>query len=162
MNQSRTNLWLVLVCASVLVGQSGCKQIETAVSSTQFSQAAYDKDKELKNQTLELIDRAKNGTPYKTVSKDVDKLENEIDSAIEFEQGRSKNTPTIEQWKIIKEQLFGGKTEGAQTEQGKQAVFEIWKRKGKLSPAFVEPTKEQISALFDQLIKTENDKRPQS
>ena len=144
MNRSLTNLWLMLACASLLLGESGCTPIGPLVSSTQFSQAAYDKDKELKNQTLELIDRAKKGTRYKNVSNDVDKLRTEIDSAIEFEQGRQKNAPTIGQWKIIKSKLV--------------ELFELWKTKGTLSSTFVEEAKAQISELFDSLIKTEEEK----
>ena len=67
-----------------------------------------------------------------------------VDAAITAEQARTKNLPTVEQWKKVKAQLSN--------------LFGLWKTKGSLSPAFVDDAKTQVSSLFDILIKTENDK----
>jgi hypothetical protein len=114
----------------------------------QFSQSAYNTDKSLKADSLALIGRAKNGTPYTGVTADVEQLMMKIDQAIGTEQGRTQNGPTVAQWKKIKKQL--------------SSLFDIWKTKGSLSPAFVDDASSQVSGLFDILIKTENDKRTQS
>jgi hypothetical protein len=139
---------VVLACASLLFGQSGCKTTETLLSSTQFSESAYNTDKEIKAQSLALIDRAKNRAPYTGVATDVDTLMAKIDQTIGAEQKRTKNAPTVSQWKKVKSQL--------------SSLFNLWKTKGSCSPAFAEDAKSQIGGLFDILIKTENDKRTRS
>lgn len=135
----------VLACALLLFGQFGCKTTESLLSSTQFSQSAYNTDKEIKTDSLALVDRAKNRAPYSGVATDVDQLMQKVDQAISSEQGRTKNAPTVGQWKKIKAQL--------------SSFFEMWKTKGALSPAFVEDAKTQVGSLFDILIKTEDAKR---
>lgn len=146
--KSLKNACMALACASLLFGQFGCKTTESLLSSTQFSQTAYDADKALKAESLALIARAKNRAPYSGVAADVDHLMMKIDQAIGTEQGRSKNDPTVAQWKKIKKQL--------------NSLFEMWKTKGSCSPAFAEDASSQVSSLFDILIKTENDKRTHS
>lgn len=136
---------VVLACASLLFGQFGCKTTESMLSSTQFSQSAYNTDKEIKADALALVDRAKNRAPYSGVATDADQLMQKVDQAISSEQGRTKNAPTVGQWKKIKAQL--------------SSFFEMWKTKGALSPAFVEDAKTQVGSLFDILIKTEDAKR---
>jgi hypothetical protein len=139
------NICVVLACASLLVGQFSC---ETITSSTTFSPSALATDTELKADSLALIDRAKNKAPYTGVATDVDALMAKVDSAIAAEQRRTKNTPTIAQWKKIKEELT--------------SLFALWKSKGTLSPAFVDNARKQVGNLFDILINTENDKRASS
>lgn len=136
----------VLACASLLFGQFGCKTTESLLSSTQFSQSAYNTDKEIKTDSLALVDRAKSRAPYSGVAADVDQLMQKVDQAISSEQGRTKNAPTVGQWKKVKAQL--------------SSFFGMWKTKGSLSPAFVEDARTQVGALFDILIKTEDAKRP--
>lgn len=142
------NACLALACASLLVGQFGCKTTENLLSSTQFSQTAYDADKAIKAESLALIARAKDRAPYSGVAADVEQLMMKVDQAISTEQGRTKNEPTLAQWKKIKKQL--------------STLFDMWKTKGSWSPAFVEDASSQVSNLFDILIKTENDKRTHS
>lgn len=138
----------VLACASLLFGPFGCKTTESLMSSTQFSQSAYNTDKEIKADALALVDRAKNRAPYSGVATDADQLMQKVDQAINSEQGRTKNAPTVGQWKKLKTQL--------------SSFFAMWKSKGALSPAFVEDAKTQVGSLFDILIKTEDAKRPSS
>jgi hypothetical protein len=142
------NVCAVLACASLLLGQFGCGTTTSLLSSTQFSQTAYNTDKQLKADSLALIDRAKNKAPYDSVAEDVNGLMNKIDATIATEQQRTKNTPTIAQWKKVKAQLT--------------SLFGLWKTKGMLSPAFVDNARKQVGNLFDILIKTENDKRGSS
>lgn len=139
---------IALACASLLFGQFGCKTTESLLSSTQFSQSAYNTDKELKADSLALVDRAKNRAPYSGVSADVDQLMKKVDQAISSEQGRTKNAPTVGQWNKIKARL--------------SSFFEMWKTKGSISPAFVEDATTSVGGLFDILIKTEDAKRPRS
>jgi hypothetical protein len=68
-----------------------------------------------------------------------------IDDAIGAEKGRTKTDSTVAQWETIKSQL--------------SHFFDMWKTKGTLSPAFVDQGKNQVSGLFDTLIRTEEDKR---
>lgn len=137
-----------LAGATLLFGQFGCSTTESLLSSTQFSQSAYNTDKEIKADALALVDRANNRAPYSGVAADVDQLMEKVDQAIGSEQGRTKNAPTVGQWKKIKTQL--------------SSFFEMWKTKGALSPAFVEDAKTQVGSLFDILIKTEDAKRQRS
>ena len=142
------NFCVVLACASLLLGQFGCKTINTLTTSTEFSQSALNTDTQLKAASLALIDRAKNKAPYTGVATDVDALMAKVDGAIAAEQKRTKNAPTIAQWKKVKEQLT--------------SLFALWKSKGTLSPAFVDNARKQVGNLFDILINTENDKRASS
>jgi hypothetical protein len=142
------HMFAVLACAALLLGQFGCQTAGTLLSSTQFSDTAYNTDKRLKADSLALIDRAKNKTPYKSVDEDVNGLMNKIDATIATEQQRTKNAPTVAQWKKIKAQLT--------------TLFNMWKTKGTLSPGFVDEARQQVTTLFDILINTENDKRARS
>jgi hypothetical protein len=139
---------VVLAFVSLLFGQFGCKATETLMSSTQFSQSAYNTDKEIKAESLALIDRAKGQALYPAVAADVDQLMAKIDQAIASEQKRAKNAPTVAQWKKVKAQLTN--------------LFSLWKTKGSLSQAFVQDARTQLGGLFDILINTENDKRTHS
>lgn len=141
-------LFVVLACGSLLLGQFSCKTTESMLSSTQFSDTAYNADKRLKADSLALIDQARNQTPYNSVADDVNGLMNKIDATIATEQQRTKNAPTVAQWKKIRSQLT--------------SLFNMWKTKGKLSAAFVDDARAQVSSLFDILINTENDKRARS
>jgi hypothetical protein len=148
MNRFRKHgVWLSLSLAgfAMLFGLSGCETAGNLLSTTQFSQAAYDTDKELRNESLALIDEAKNQTRYSKVADKVEALTQKIDNAIAAEKGRTKNAPTVAQWETIKSQL--------------SHFFDLWKTKGTLSPAFVDDGKKQVSGLFDTLIGTEEDKR---
>lgn len=138
----------VLACAALLFGQVACSTTESLLSSTQFSQSAYSTDKEIKADSLALIDRAKNRAPYSGVAADVDQLMQKVDQAIISEQGRTQNAPTVGQWKKVKTEL--------------SSFFEMWKTKGSLSPAFVDDARTQVGSLFDILIQTEDAKRQRS
>jgi hypothetical protein len=130
---------------SLLFGFSSCETATNLVSSTHFSQNAYDTDKELKDESLALIGKATNRAPYSNVAADVAALMQKIDNAIGAEKSRTKNEATIAQWQTIRSQL--------------SHFFDLWKKKGALSPAFVDEGKKQVSTLFDTLIATEGDKR---
>jgi ribosome-associated translation inhibitor RaiA len=142
------NTFVVLACASLLFGQSACQTTTNLLSSTQFSQSAYNTDKKIKADSLALIARAKDRAPYTSVAADVDQLMKKIDQAISREQARTKNAPTVEQWKKIRTHV--------------SHFFDLWKTKGTLSPAFVVDEKRQTSDLFDIIIRTEDAKRPRS
>ena len=139
--------WLAVSLAgfSMLFGFSSCETAGNLLSTTQFSQSAYDTDKELRDASLALIDKAKHRTRYSKIAGKVEALMQKIDNAIGAEKGRTKNAPTVAQWETIKSQL--------------SHFFDLWKTKGTLSPAFVDEGKKQVSGLFDTLIRTEEDKR---
>lgn len=148
MNRFRKHsAWLALSQAGclLLLAFSGCETATNLALSTHFSQNAYDTDKQLKDESLALIDKAKGRTNYSNVADNVATLMQKIDSAIGAEKVRTKNTPTVAQWQTIKSQL--------------SHFFDLWKTKGTLSPAFVDEGKKQVSTLFDTLIATEEDKR---
>jgi hypothetical protein len=139
--------WLAVSLAgfSMLFGFSSCETAGNLLSTTHFSQSAYDTDKELRDESLALIDKAKHRTRYSKIAGKVEALMQKIDNAIGAEKGRTKNAPTVAQWETIKSQL--------------SHFFDLWKTKGTLSPAFVDEGKKQVSGLFDTLIRTEEDKR---
>ena len=139
---------VLLACVSLVLGQFGCGTTGNLLSSTQFSDSAYNTDKKLKADALALIDKAKNKASYTSVDEDVNGLMNKNDETIATEQQRTKNAPTVAQWKKIKAQLT--------------SLFNMWKNKGTLLPAFADDARESVSTLFDILIKTENDKRARS
>jgi hypothetical protein len=137
---------VVLASAALLFAQFGCPATtKDLLATTQFSQSALNADKKIKADSLALLDRARNRAPYSGAAADVDQLMQKIDKTIASEELRTKNAPTIAQWKEIKAQL------------GK--LFGEWKTKGSFSPAFVDQYKTQVTELFDTLIKTEEDKR---
>jgi hypothetical protein len=144
------SVWLALSLAgfSMVFGFSSCETVGNLVSSTQFSQAAFDTDKQIRDESLALIDKAKHRTRYSKVAGKVEELMQKIDNSISTEKGRTKNDPTVAQWETIKSQL--------------SHFFDLWKTKGTLSPAFVDEGKKQVSGLFDTLIRTEEDKRARS
>ena len=76
------NAYAVLACASLLLGQFGCSTTKTLLSSTKYSESAYNTDKAIKAQSLALIDRAKDKAPYTGVAADVDELMKKVDAAI--------------------------------------------------------------------------------
>jgi hypothetical protein len=139
--------WLAVSLAgfSMLFGFSSCETAGNLLSTTHFSQSAYDTDKELRDESLALIDKAKHRTRYSKVAGKIEALMQKIDNAIGAEKGRTKNAHTIAQWETIKSQL--------------SHFFDLWKTKGTLSPALVDEGKNQVSGLFDTLIRTEEDKR---
>jgi hypothetical protein len=139
------NALLALAGFSLLFGFASCETTANLVSSTHFSQNAYDADKELEAESLALIDKAKGRAPYSSVATDVATLMQKIDNAIGVEKSRTKNEPTNAQWQTIRSQL--------------SHFFDLWKEKGALSPAFVDEGKKQVASLFDTLIATEGDKR---
>jgi hypothetical protein len=148
MQRSRYHsVWVVVSLAGLLslFSLSSCESVGNLVSTTQFSQTAYDTDKALRDESLSLIDKGKSRTRYSKVSGKIDALMRKIDDAIASEKGRTKNTPTVAQWETIKSQL--------------SHFFDLWKTKGTLSPAFVGEARNQVNALFDTLIRTEEDKR---
>jgi hypothetical protein len=138
-------LGLSLAAFPILFGFSSCETTANFLSSTQFSQAAYDTDKELKDESLALIDKAKHRTRYSKVARKAEALMQKIDNTIAAEKGRTKNAPTVAQWETVKSQL--------------NQFFGLWKTKGALSPAFVDESKKQVSGLFETLVRTEEDKR---
>ena len=144
------DVWLALLLAgyTVVLGFTSCETAGNLLSTTQFSQTAYDTDKELRDESLALIDKARHRTRYSKVASKVKALMQKIDSAIGNEKARTKNAPTVAQWETVQSQL--------------NHFFDLWKTKGTLSPAFVDEGKKQVSALFDTLIRTEEDKRGRS
>ncbi len=148
MNRFRKHgAWLAvsLTGFAMLFGFSSCQTAGNLLSSTHFSQAAYDTDKELRDESLALIDKAKHRTRYSKVAGKVEGLMQKIDNAIGAEKGRTKNAPTVAQWETIRSQL--------------SHFFDLWKTKATLSPALVDEGRNQVSGLFDTLIRTEEDKR---
>jgi hypothetical protein len=143
----RDSAWLAVSLAGLLTlfGLSSCQSVGNFVSTTQFSQSAYDTDKQLRDESVALINKAKGRTRYSKVAGKVDGLMQKVDNAIGTEQGRTKNAPTVAQWQTIKSQL--------------NHFFDLWKTKGTLSPAFIGEARNQVSTLFDTLIRTEEDKR---
>lgn len=87
--------WLVVSLAgfSMLFGFSSCETAGNLLSTTQFSQSAYDTDKELRDESLALIDKAKHRTRYSKVAGKIEALMQKIDNAIAAEKGRTKNAP---------------------------------------------------------------------
>jgi hypothetical protein len=143
--QHSSYLAVSLAGFSMLFGFCSCETTANLLSTTHFSQNAYDTDKELRDESLALIGKAKNRTRYSKVQGKVEALMQKIDSAIAAEKARTKNAPTVAQWETIKSQL--------------SHFFDLWRTKGTLSPAFVDEGKQQVSGLFDTLIRTEEDKR---
>jgi hypothetical protein len=139
--------WLAVSLAGLLAlfGFSSCESVGNFVSTTQFSQSAYDTDKQLRDESLTLIAKAKSRTRYSKVAGKAEAFMQKIDDAIVTEKGRTKNAPTVAQWETIKSQLGH--------------FFDLWKTKGTLSPAFIGEASNQVSTLFETLIRTEEDKR---
>jgi hypothetical protein len=136
---------LLALCAAFLILETGCKNLGDVFSSNRYSDTAYQTAKSVQEKSLALIDKAQGRAAYAAFEKEDTALMQQFDSAIAAEQKRSKNQPTIEQWRTVKNQM--------------RRFLDLWKKKEKLSPAFVMQEKKQVEKTFDTLLKTEQEKR---
>ncbi len=146
MKPSLKNYTSVLaVCAAFLTLETGCKAMGNLFSTTRYSESSYETAKLVKEKSLALIDKARARAAYAAFAKEDVSLMKDFDSAIASEQRRQKNEPTVAQWQTVKAEM--------------RRFLDLWKKKEKLSPAFVDQEKKQVEKSFDTLLKTEQEKR---
>jgi hypothetical protein len=136
---------LVVSIAAVAMLTSGCEMLGRVVHTTTFDQRAFDTAQSLKTQSLGLIDKARNHTTYSDVAKQDEQLMEQFDSAIADEQSKRNDPSALGQLKTVKTEM--------------RRVLDLWKSKGKLSPAFVAEKKKQVEKHFETLLSTEKEKR---
>jgi hypothetical protein len=136
---------LLALCAALLVLETGCKVWDSITTTSRFSESAYQTAKSVKEKSLALMDKAKGRAAYAGFAKDDASLMQQFDSAIASEQKRPKNQPSVEQWRTVRNEM--------------RRFLDLWKKKEKVSPAFVEDEKKQVEKSFDVLIQTEQGKR---
>jgi hypothetical protein len=131
--------------AAVLISMTGCQTVENFFATAQYSESAYQTAKSVKEKSLALIDKARDRADYAAFVKEDAQLMEQFDSAIASEQRRPKNRPSVEQWKTMKAEM--------------RRFLDLWKTKGKLSPAYIDQQKPLVEKHFETLIKTEQEKR---
>ena len=136
---------IVAFSAALIISLTGCQVTRDFFATAQYSDSAYQTAKSVKEKSLALINKARGRADYARFAKEDEKLMEQFDSAIASEQQRVKNRPSVEQWKSVKAEM--------------RKFLDLWKTKGKLSPAFVDEQKEQVDKHFEILIKTEQEKR---
>jgi hypothetical protein len=136
---------LLALCAALLILETGCQVWNSIVATSRFSESAYQTDKSVKEKSLALIGKAGGRAAYAAFAKDDASLMQQFDAAIAAEQKRPKNQPTVEQWRTVKNEM--------------RRFLDLWKKKEKVSPAFVAEEKKQVEKSFDVLLQTEQGKR---
>ena len=136
---------VLAVCAAFLILETGCKVWDSITTTARFSESAYETAKSVKAKSLALFDKAKGRAAYAAFAKEDASLMQQFDTAIASEQKRSKNLPSVEQWRTSKAQM--------------RRFLDLWKKKEKLSPTFVDGEKKQAEKIFDKLLQTEQEKR---
>lgn len=134
--------------ATVLISVTGCQVVGNFFATSRYSDTALQTAESVKAKSLALIDKARGRADYAGFMKEDAQLMEQFDSAIASEQQRPKNQPSVEQWKTMKAEM--------------RLFLDLWKTKGKLSPAFVDEQKTPVEKHFDTLIKTEQEKRHSS
>jgi hypothetical protein len=136
---------VLAVCAVLLLVETSCESSRNFFSTTRYSESGFQTAESVKKKSLALIDKARGRAAYADFAREDTALMQEFDSAIASEKQRSKNQPTVAQWQIVKGQM--------------RRFLDLWKKKEKLSPAFVEEEKKQVEKAFAILLKTEQEKR---
>ena len=131
--------------AAIIISVTGCQVVGNFFATARYSDTAYQTAKSVKEKSLALIDKARDRADYADFMKQDAQLMEQFDSAIASEQQRAKNRPSVEQWKAMKAEM--------------RRFLDLWKTKGKLSPAFVDQQKPLMEKHFETLIKTEQEKR---
>ncbi len=101
----------------------------------------------LKAQMLVVMDHATED--YATYSGKTDDILIEAESIYAMQKARAKNTITIAQWQKLM------RIDSSTHQSLLPWFFTHWKQKGTLSQSFINDTKPQIEAVFDEILKLE-------
>jgi hypothetical protein len=135
----KTALFIVLPLFAFLF--AGCMKTAT------YDEAAYNETLDLKQETLNLMDKATE--PYASHESEVDALLARLDQAYASSKQRADNETTTKQWELLLDKeanLVGG-------------FFKRWKDSGKLSKFFVDEAKNLIAKAFDTITELEEGKK---
>lgn len=114
-----------------------------------YDQYAYTQATSLKVDLQNLATESSTVT-YADAKTDIDKINVEIQKALEYSRGRAKNTLSTDQYKIL------------YSDNGfYKAFLKTWNSEGKLSPAGADEVSKEIGELMDQIIKLESGKTKQ-
>ena len=119
----------------------------SACSVAGFEQQAVDFAVDIKTEALALMDQATDD--FANRSGEVTALRQRLSAASAFAAGRSNNTESITQWRLMADpngNLLGG-------------FLSRWEQGGQLSRAIIDGSKAQVSTGLDAIVDTENAKR---
>ncbi len=147
MKPTQSNKYGLIIAfgAAIIISVTGCQVLGNFFATAHYSESASQTAKSVKEKSLALIDKARDRADYADFMKQDAQLMEQFDSAIASEQQRAKNRLSVEQWKAMKAEM--------------RRFLDLWKTKGKLSPAFVDQQKPLVEKHFETLIKTEQEKR---
>ncbi|MEP2276086.1 MAG: hypothetical protein ABJH98_11565 [Reichenbachiella sp.] len=132
-------LWL-----SVVIISYSCATI------AYYDANSFKKTAELKAKTLVLVGHADEN--YNDYVKEIDEVKIMAEELYSLQKARDINHATIGQWKKLMEK------DPATNKSVFPDFFEMWKSKGSLSNAFIDPAKTQFSEIFDEILKLESSK----
>ncbi len=132
----------ILSLTALLLTLIACTTTKTAI----FDHYSYQKTTEIKIETIHLLNKATE--PYENHTEAIQKLKIEIEKLIEYEKNKPNNEITYAMWLLINDK-----------EKNLLASFlEKWNEKQKITPAFIQEAKQQITEAFDLLIQYETKK----
>lgn len=115
------------------------------LSCCPFNQKALDLAETCKEESVSLMRRAPE--PYTSHAAEVERQLAKIDEAIEHNEGRPCGT-IVNMWKSIRDD-----------EGGIVSFLKLWEDEGTLHPETIELFVSKIEIHYDEIIKTENDKK---
>ncbi|MFN8357627.1 MAG: hypothetical protein U0Y10_24425 [Spirosomataceae bacterium] len=116
---------------------SGCMSL--------YDPYAYQKDTSLKVEVLNWMDKAKDSLKRYELPTEYIRLE--LLKAYEYEKNRPKNIESAQLWAIMTDSTEAGSPMG---------FLSFWRKKHKLSAAFVEQSKIEVGQNFDRIIRLES------
>lgn len=131
----------VLLLVAWALALPACAPVVSPYSHTAYLQATS-----LKARSLRVMDRATH--PYAEASDAVDRLQDELASALEYARGRPKNGFSTRQWETLLDpggHLLGG-------------FFTRWASEGSLNPVFIVEAKRIVGDAFDTISGLESGK----
>lgn len=114
-----------------------------------YDQYAYTQATSLKVDLQNLATESSTVT-YSDAKTEIDKINVQIQKALEYSRGRAKNTLSTGQYQVL------------YSDNGFYKTFlKTWSSEGKLSPAGADETGKELGELMDQIIKLESGKTKQ-
>ena len=142
MKQLLKFILVLLVFTGIIVYLSQCGGL-----IARFDPIALENARSLKNQALDLIEKADH--PCEQHQQEIHALVTKLELAYQYAKEKPKNTLSAKQWEILKDpekNLLGG-------------FIKHWQEKNQLSSAYIEEAKKLVADAFDTIIVLESQKR---
>lgn len=135
---------LVGLLAAIIIFTSCAGGLSGAAA---YNEESYQAAMAFKGRAMNLMTMA--STDYELQQKYVNEFKGDVSAQIEKEKLRERNQVLVNEWELLmneEKNLLGG-------------FFKRWQNEGKLSQAFINAAKKNISVAFDKIMDTETTKR---